>query len=101
MPKVRVVLYHKDESDLQFEASSPLEILDKIINWKGYESWNGYSNFFVFNPTIGWVVGSIPITSDLKHENNIILDKSKIKDPEYMEMKVMEIWEICLNKVKE
>ena len=74
-----------------FDVNSALELLDRLLSWKHYPDWQGIINAHRnTSPTVVMRREDYRLWSDW---TVVIFDPQRKHDLEYVEMKIVELWD--------
>ena len=81
-------------SALGDDFASPLALLDFLLSWDGYPYWRGYVHVAINAKYTGvhWLMAMEPQHKDCKC---VGFDLSRRDDLEYVEQKIVEMWEFA------
>lgn len=96
---MRVIIFKRGPitEDLCATVNSPLELFDRLVRWDHYEEWIGYVNLHPdgLSPSAARMV---PSERHYDPWRFVLVDVSRKHDLEYVEMKVVELWERAANR---
>ncbi len=81
------------ETLLKVKCRTPLELFDKLMNWDGLATWRGIANSVRKGGGEDYLIRPEESRNTYKNIPNCLFFSPHDREPERLEMKVMEMWE--------